>query len=46
MEVGHFFAEANVAHGDVELVGDADDDAAFGGAVEFGEGESVDVGGL
>ena len=45
LEVGHFFAEAYVADRHVELVADADDDAAFGGAVKFGEGQGVDVGG-
>src|SRR5207253_11289770 len=40
LQVAHFLADADVPHGDLQRVADADDDAAFGGAVELGEDES------
>ncbi len=40
------FADADEFDGDVELVADGDDDAAFGGAVEFGEEDTSDVDGF
>lgn len=43
LEVGHFFAQSDVADRYLELVADADDYAAFCGAVQFGEGKSVDI---
>ena len=45
LEVGHFLAQADVADRDLELVADADDDTAFGSAVQLGEGKGVDIGG-
>ena len=45
-QVGHFFADADEADGQVEFAGDGDGDAAFGGAVELGEHDAGDAGGL
>ena len=39
------FADADVFDRNLELVGDANDHAAFGGAVELGQRESIDLGG-
>src|SRR5438105_5320311 len=40
LQIRHRFADADVAHGDLQLVADADDHAALGGAVELGEHEA------
>ena len=40
------FAETYEFDGEVDLVSDGDDDATFGGAVEFGEEDAGEVGGL
>ena len=45
-DVFGFFAEADEFDGQIELVADGDDDAALGGAVEFGEEDAGDVDGL
>ena len=45
-QVAHFFADAYEADGEIELAGDGDGDAAFGGAVELGEDDAGDAGGL
>ena len=45
LEVGHFFAKADVADWNLELVADTYDDTAFRSAVEFGECQSIDIGG-
>ena len=45
MEVFHALAEADVLHGNAELVADANDYATLGSAVEFGDSECVDFGG-
>src|SRR6202044_3403466 len=45
-DVLELFADAGVADREAELVGDGDDDAAFGAAVELGEDDTGDVGGL
>src|SRR3954464_1892873 len=39
LEVGHLLADAHVAHGNLQLLADADDHAALGRAVELGEHE-------
>lgn len=41
-----FFAGANEAWGDAELIVDGDGDAAFAGAVELGDDESVERAGF
>src|SRR5690606_10474514 len=46
LEVVHFLSYADVLHGDFELVGNADDHAPLGGAVELGKGQRIDIGGL
>ena len=45
-EVVHLFAYAYEADRQVQLAGDGDGDAAFGGAVELGEDDAGDAGGL
>ena len=40
------FADADEADGEIEFAGDGDGDAAFGGAVELGEDDAGDAGGL
>jgi hypothetical protein len=45
-EVVDLFADSGVDDGKLELGCDGEDDAAFGGAVEFGEDDSGDSGGL
>src|SRR6185437_15383052 len=42
-EVGHLFAGADVGDGDAELARDGEGDAAFGGAVQLGDGDVGDV---
>ena len=39
------FADADVLHWNLELVGDADDHATFGGAVKLGQREGINLGG-
>src|SRR5690606_12707138 len=46
LKVVHFFTHANILHRYLELVGYTDNHASFGGAIEFGKGQCVDVGGL
>ena len=45
LQVGHLLTQPDVTDRDLELVADADDDAALGSAVELGEGEGIDIGG-
>src|SRR5450432_3485394 len=45
-QVGHFFADADKPHGQVELAGDSYGDAAFGRTVKFGEDDAGDACGL
>ena len=45
LQVVYAFTDTDVLDRDLELVGDADDDAALGGAVELGQREGVDLGG-
>ena len=45
-DVFEFFADAGVDDGESEFRGDGEDDAALGGAVEFGEDDAGDVGGF
>lgn len=40
------FADADELDGDIDLFADGDDDAALGGAVEFGEKDAGDIDGL
>ena len=42
----HLFADADEADGQIHLLGDGDGDAALGGAVELGEDDAGDAGGL
>lgn len=46
LDVLRFFADADELDGDVGLVADGDDDAAFGGAIEFGEHNAGDMDGV
>src|SRR5438045_2347680 len=45
-EIRHFFADAHEPHRDLEVVADAEDDPALGGAVELGEHDAGDPHGL
>ena len=45
LQVIDAFAETNVSNRNFELVAYANHDAPLSGAVELGDGESVDVGG-
>ena len=45
-EVFHLFSDAGVDDGELEFGGDGEDDAALGGAVELGEDDAGDAGGL
>jgi len=46
LEVVNLFSHSDVPDGDFEFVGDGEDDAAFGCAIELGEGEGGDFGGF
>lgn len=46
LEVFDSFAQADVFYGYFKLVGDAEDDSAFGCAVELGDGHACDFGGF
>ena len=37
------FADTNVLDRNLELIGNADDHATFGGAVQFGQSQGVDL---
>jgi len=43
LKVVDAFAKTDVFHRNLELVGDADNHAAFGCAIEFGDGEFVNL---
>src|SRR5205823_2486226 len=45
-QVVHFFADSDVADREIELAGDRDYNAALGRAVELGEDDAGDTGGL
>jgi len=45
-DVFEFFSGSGVDDGEFELSSDGEDDAAFGGAVEFGENDAGDAGGF
>src|ERR1700746_579731 len=43
-QVVHLFAGTDETNWEIQFMGDGDDDAAFGGTVEFGEHYSCDAG--
>ena len=45
-QVGHLLADADEADGEVEFAGDGNGDSTLGGAVELGEQDAGDAGGL
>ena len=42
LEVFHRFPHADVFHGHLELVADANDHTSFGGTIEFGNSQGID----
>ena len=44
LQVGHLLSQADVFHGNLELVANADDHASLGSAVELGDSQGVDLG--